>query len=89
MSKTGRVFVLGSLNMDIVATANHHPQLGETVLGETLNYYPGGKGLNQAVAAARDFKTSSQPSAQNSSSPSPSTPIPHQATHRIPPNPDL
>ena len=51
---TGRVFVLGSLNMDIVATAPWHPQVGETVLGGSLNYYPGGKGLNQAVAAARD-----------------------------------
>lgn len=51
---TGRVFVLGSLNMDIVATAPWHPQVGETVLGGSLNYYPGGKGLNQAVATARD-----------------------------------
>ena len=48
------MFVLGSLNMDIVATAPWHPQVGETVLGGSLNYYPGGKGLNQAVAAARD-----------------------------------
>ncbi len=40
--------------MDIVATAERHPQVGETVLGRDLNYYPGGKGLNQAVAAARD-----------------------------------
>ena len=46
--------MLGSLNMDIVATAPWHPQVGETVLGGSLNYYPGGKGLNQAVAAARD-----------------------------------
>ena len=51
---TGRVFVLGSLNMDIVATAPWHPQVGETVLGGSLNYYSGGKGLNQAVAAVRD-----------------------------------
>lgn len=46
--------MLGSLNMDIVATAPWHPQVGETVLGSSLNYYPGGKGLNQAVAAVRD-----------------------------------
>ena len=46
--------MLGSLNMDLVVTASHHPQVGETVMGTTLNYYPGGKGLNQAVAAARD-----------------------------------
>ena len=50
----GRVFVLGSLNMDVVATAPWHPQIGETVLGSSLNYYPGGKGLNQATAAVRD-----------------------------------
>jgi len=60
--------VLGSLNMDIVATASHHPQLGETVLGDTLNYYPGGKGLNQAVAAARNFQTSLPPGAPSSAS---------------------
>lgn len=46
--------MLGSLNMDIVATAPWHPRVGETVLGSSLNYYPGGKGLNQAVAAVRD-----------------------------------
>ncbi len=62
-SSRGQVFVLGSLNMDIVATASHHPQVGETVLGETLNYYPGGKGLNQAVAAARDDFQSPFPTA--------------------------
>ena len=49
-----RVFVLGSLNMDVVATTSRHPMVGETVLGSSLNYYPGGKGLNQAVAAVRD-----------------------------------
>lgn len=45
---------MGSLNMDIVAVAPRHPLVGETVLGSSLSYYPGGKGLNQAVAAVRD-----------------------------------
>ncbi len=45
--------VIGSINMDLVATANEIPQVGETVLGRDFNQYPGGKGANQAVAAAR------------------------------------
>ena len=45
--------VLGSINMDIVARTAHHPRPGETVPGHNLNYYPGGKGSNQAVAASR------------------------------------
>src|SRR5580704_8160972 len=39
--------------MDVVATAPHHPVVGETVLGSDLQFVPGGKGANQAVAAAR------------------------------------
>jgi len=39
--------------MDLVATVAHLPQPGETVLGRHLGTYPGGKGANQAVAAAR------------------------------------
>ncbi len=46
--------VLGSLNMDLVAQAERLPAVGETVAGRTLLTLPGGKGANQALAAARD-----------------------------------
>ena len=49
----GRVFVAGSINMDVVATADRHPQVGETVAGKAVRYFPGGKGANQAVAATK------------------------------------
>jgi ribokinase len=49
----GRVFVAGSIIMDVVATAPRHPKVGETVLGHGMFFFPGGKGANQAVAAAR------------------------------------
>jgi ribokinase len=49
----GRVFVAGSINMDVVTTAERHPRLGETVAGREMFYFPGGKGANQAVAAAK------------------------------------
>jgi ribokinase len=47
------IAVLGSANMDIVTEVARIPRPGETVLGRSLHYYPGGKGANQAVAAAR------------------------------------
>ncbi|HEY0912428.1 MAG TPA: ribokinase [Bradyrhizobium sp.] len=49
----GRVFVAGSINMDVVATADRHPLIGETVAGHEVLYFPGGKGANQAVSAAK------------------------------------
>ncbi len=50
---TAHVVVVGSLNMDLVARAPHIPQPGETILGRDFHTLPGGKGANQAVAAAR------------------------------------
>ena len=47
----GRVFVLGSLNVDLVTRVERHPRPGETLLGEGLSRFAGGKGANQAVAA--------------------------------------
>ena len=49
---TGRVLVLGSLNVDLVTRVERHPRPGETVLGDGLEQLAGGKGANQAVAAA-------------------------------------
>jgi len=47
------VCVVGSVNLDLVATTERLPRRGETVVGSTYAEYAGGKGLNQAVAAAR------------------------------------
>jgi ribokinase len=47
------VLVIGSANTDLVITTKYFPRPGETVLGEQFLLNPGGKGANQAVAAAR------------------------------------
>lgn len=48
-----KVCVIGSCSMDLVVTSTKRPLAGETVLGEGFSTVPGGKGANQAVAAAR------------------------------------
>ena len=47
------VICFGSLNMDLVCQLNHLPRVGETIAADQLAWLPGGKGANQAVAAAR------------------------------------
>jgi ribokinase len=47
------IAVVGSLNLDFIVPVDHHPAPGETVLGGDHLQLPGGKGANQAVAAAR------------------------------------
>jgi ribokinase len=49
----GRVAVIGSANFDLVLGIAHRPAPGETVLAGSTETHPGGKGANQAVAAAR------------------------------------
>lgn len=53
MQNNSTVCVVGSINMDLTVTAKEMPFQGETVIGENFATYPGGKGANQAVAAAR------------------------------------
>ncbi|GAA4222063.1 ribokinase [Streptosporangium album] len=47
------MIVVGSVNADLVVRVDRRPRPGETVIGSDLVIYPGGKGANQAVAAAR------------------------------------
>jgi len=47
------IAVVGSISMDLVAVSKKRPKAGETVIGEAFHTVPGGKGANQAVAAAR------------------------------------
>lgn len=48
-----KLIVLGSVNADHVLQVTDFPRPGETVTGSGLSHRPGGKGANQAVAAAR------------------------------------
>jgi ribokinase len=50
---TAHVIVIGSINVDLVVVADRLPEPGETVLGGRFSVHDGGKGANQAVAAAR------------------------------------
>lgn len=49
----GKIVVIGSSNTDMVVTTPKIPVQGETIMGNEFNVFPGGKGANQAVAAAR------------------------------------
>lgn len=51
--RRGRVIVVGSVNVDLVATVERLPAPGETVIGGSFSRHHGGKGGNQATAAAR------------------------------------
>jgi ribokinase len=48
-----KVYVLGSMNMDIVLKIKNMPHIGETIMSKSMEKIPGGKGANQAVAAKR------------------------------------
>jgi ribokinase len=50
---SGKIVVVGSINLDLVGYVPRMPVEGETILGNDFATYPGGKGANQAVAAAR------------------------------------
>lgn len=52
-ARAGRVMVVGSLNMDLVVRSARLPRPGETLAGRSFAQAAGGKGGNQAVAAAR------------------------------------
>src|SRR3954449_13350115 len=52
-AKPRPIVIIGSINMDLVCRKPPVPRPGETVLGSDLSMIPGGKGANQAVAAAR------------------------------------
>jgi len=49
----GPIVVVGSMNLDLMASAPHIPVPGETILGTSLDTFSGGKGGNQALAAAK------------------------------------
>ena len=49
----GKILIVGSLNMDMTISMKRMPQKGETVMGKSLSYIPGGKGANQACASGK------------------------------------
>lgn len=53
MIEQPKITVVGSLNMDLVTITDQLPERGETLIGQHFQMNPGGKGANQAVAAAR------------------------------------
>lgn len=53
MGRMPRVSVVGSFVMDLVVRAPRRPEPGESIIGSSFGMFPGGKGANQAVAAAR------------------------------------
>src|SRR5699024_8452065 len=52
-AQAGSIAVVGSINVDLIAHVRRHPRPGETLHGSGGQTLPGGKGANQAVAAAR------------------------------------
>jgi ribokinase len=53
MNQLGTLVVVGSANIDMVVSTSRFPKAGETILGNKFTMYPGGKGANQAVCAAK------------------------------------
>lgn len=53
MNENPKILVVGSINMDLVTITKRMPAIGETIIGKDFKMIPGGKGANQAVAAAR------------------------------------
>ncbi len=51
------VVVFGSINLDLILRVPSLPRPGETILGQSLDMLPGGKGANQALAAQRSGRT--------------------------------
>ena len=68
MSSPARVLVAGSINMDVVVRVERPPSPGETLTGHDLEFHPGGKGANQAIAAAGTAATASDTPVRNISS---------------------
>ena len=51
--KLPKILVLGGINMNLITSSDVIPETGQTVTGNSIHITPGGKGANQAVAAAR------------------------------------